>query len=101
MRNRSVVMHLLAVLGLIVGITLLALPSEAQTRRTQHHHPHLHTALKELKEARHELKEARHDLAATGKRRCTPWITPSAKSRTRCITPRNNARRQSRTCQLS
>jgi hypothetical protein len=62
MRYRSVVTRLLAVLGLIVGTTLLALPSDAQIRRTQHHHPHLHLALKELKESRHELKEARHDF---------------------------------------
>jgi hypothetical protein len=53
---------LLAVVGLVLGITLLALPGEAQPRRLQHHHPHLTAALHELKEARHELKEARHDF---------------------------------------
>jgi hypothetical protein len=64
MRHWSVVLgtRALAVVGLVVGMALVAVPGDAQTRRAQHHHPHMQAALHELKEARHELKEARHDF---------------------------------------
>jgi hypothetical protein len=61
MRHRYAVTRFLAVLALVAGMMLLAAPGSAQPRRLAHH-PHLHAALHELKEARQELKEARHDF---------------------------------------
>jgi hypothetical protein len=49
-----------AVLGLVIGIALLAVPGEAQAPK--HHLSHLHAALHELKHAHHELKESHHDF---------------------------------------
>ncbi len=47
----------------IVGLACLAwISTEPASAQGKVHHPHLHHALRELREARTELKEAKHDF---------------------------------------
>jgi hypothetical protein len=45
-----------------VGIGAYDLSNAAEAREREEHHPHIHKALEELREARRELKEADHDF---------------------------------------